>query len=87
MDSYSREYHKDDESSLGSYDVDAEIDVAEELQAIETSLSNYEPSVEDVEEERESHQMPLKDLHRLVGIVSEEEVDASMPDMPAYKIR
>jgi hypothetical protein len=88
----SRYRHYDDESSLGSYsDVDAavynvvceEVQVQEKETEIETSLSTVE-----VENDGDRlQQMPLQDLHRLVGITSAEERYESKPDMPPYKIR
>jgi hypothetical protein len=96
MDSYYRDYRHDDESSLGSYsEVDAvvvEVEEAHDEPGVETSLSeNYEPDEKENEQlNRNLEQLPLKDLHRLVGIASEEEERfdvQSKPDLPPYKIR
>jgi hypothetical protein len=85
-DSYYRYY--DDESSLESYgDIDNEAFWDEEQGGelgIETSLSTFETEI------MESHaQEPhIKELHRLVNIMSEEEkLEIPNDDMPAYKIR
>lgn len=85
MESHYRDYSNDDESSLGSCSkVDAEVE-EDVIQAIETALSK----ADDAEYGRESQQIPLKDLHRLVGIASAEErvVEEHKPDLPSYKIR
>ena len=103
LDSHHREYN--DDSSLGSYsDVDADNTgindvnsiVCEEVEGpdpgIETSLSNQsnlEPENPDNQAEKMVH-MPMRDLRRLVGMISEEEmcdINMSKPDMPPYKIR
>lgn len=104
LDSHHRKY--DDDSSLGSYsDVeadnmdinDANSIVCEEVQGpdpgIETSLSNQSNSnVENQDSQTQTMvHMPMRDLRRLVGMISEEEImcdmDMSKPEMPPYKIR
>jgi hypothetical protein len=80
----SRHRHYDEESSLGSYsDVDAAVYnvVCEEVQVQEKETEIVENDGDRLQ------QMPLQDLHRLVGITSAEERYESKPDMPPYKIR
>ncbi|KAL3796666.1 hypothetical protein HJC23_009966 [Cyclotella cryptica] len=85
-DSYYRYY--DDESSLESYgDIDNEAFWDEEQAGelgIETSLSTFEMETM----EFHAQETQIKELHRLVNIMSEEEkFDVPNEDMPAYKIR
>lgn len=90
MDSHYRDSGQDDESSLGSHysEVDAVV-LVEEAQdelGVETSLSEEK---QNEQLNRKLQQLPLEDLHKLVGIASEDErFDAqSKPDLPPYKIR
>ncbi|KAL3774288.1 hypothetical protein ACHAWO_011236 [Cyclotella atomus] len=90
MDSHYRDSRQDDESSLGSHcsEVDAVV-LVEEAQdelGVETSLSEEK---QNEQLNRKLQQLPLEDLHKLVGIASEDErFDAqSKPDLPPYKIR